>query len=278
GVYRIAILGDSLSVSAPRGQRFGDVIVDRLNAQPSRSLRYESVSFGRTGVDTNVETEILQQVVWRAKPAFILLEFSVTDPENGAHSDRREGYPRIPGQTAPARWLRALTDRMLLRRMLEEQFQALQDRVGLAESYPAYMYRRFGDPDGAHWQAAAYELRDFIRECRDHHTPLAIALFPHLSAGLPTGAYEFAELYDQVLTLCRQEGIPCVDLRSTYAPYRNYMSRWVARFDPHPNALAHRLAGERLVATLGQVWLDAGRARQDRGAGKPGAPIPAPPR
>jgi hypothetical protein len=277
GIYRIAILGDSLSISAPRGQRFGDVIVRRLNASPSRSVTYESVSFGRTGVDTNVETEILQQDVWRVKPDFILLEFYVNDLENGDHSDRPVAYPLIPGDTAPARWLRHVTEHTLLRRMLEEESQALRDRLGISESYPAYMYRRFGDPDDVHWQSAASELRDFIRECRDHRTPLAIALFPHLSAGLPVGAYEFQELYDQVLSLCRQEGVPCVDLRSTYAPYRDYASLWVTRFDPHPNALAHRLAGERLVEVLGQVWLDAGRSQSGAGTGRPGPPILHPP-
>jgi lysophospholipase L1-like esterase len=275
GTYRIAILGDSLSISAPRAQRFGDVIADRLNAHPSRSLTYESVSFGRTGVDTNVETEILQQVVWRATPDFILLEFYVNDLENGDHSGRPEDYSLIPGENAFSQWLRRFTDRMLLRKMLQEQVDDLQERWGLAESYPAYMYARFGDPAGAHWQAAAYELRDFIRECRDHHTPLAIALFPHLSAGLPAGAYEFDELYDQVLDLCHQEGVPCVDLRPTYRPYRNYTSLWVTRFDPHPNALAHRLAGERLIEVLGPYWLDAGRTRQGPGAGTSGSSTPS---
>jgi hypothetical protein len=277
GIYRIAILGDSLSISAPRGQRFGDVIVSRLNASPSRSVTYESVSFGRTGVDTNVETEILQRDVWRVKPDFILLEFYVNDLENGDHSDRPEAYPLIPGDTAPARWLRNLTEHTLLRRMLEEESQALQDRLGISESYPAYMYRRFGDPDDVHWQSAASELRDFIRECHNHRTPLAIALFPHLSAGLPAGAYEFQELYDQVLSLCRQEGVPCVDLRSTYAPYRDYVSLWVTRFDPHPNALAHRLAGERLVEVLGRVWLDAGRSQSGADPGRPGTATRRPP-
>jgi lysophospholipase L1-like esterase len=266
GVYRIAVLGDSLSVSAPRGQRFGDVIVDRLNAQPSKSVAYEAVSFGRAGIDTNVETEILQGVVWRTKPDFILLEFYVNDLENGDHSGRPEDYPLIPGENAVSRWLRRLTDHMLLRKMLEEQSDALQERLGLAETYPAYMYDRFGDPAGAHWQTAAYELRNFIRECRKHQTPLAIALFPHLSAGLPAGAYEFDELYDQVLDLCRQENVPCVDLRSTYAPYRDYTSLWLTRFDPHPNARAHRLAAERLVEVLGPFWLAAGRAAGGRGA------------
>jgi hypothetical protein len=72
-----------------------------------------------------------------------------------------------------------------------------------------------------------------------------------VSAGLSAGTYEFAELYDQVVDLCREEGALCVDLRSTYVPYRDYTSLWVNRFDPHPNVLAHRLAAERLMEVLG---------------------------
>jgi lysophospholipase L1-like esterase len=266
-VYRIAILGDSLSVSAPRAERFGSVIADHLNAHGPRPVTYEAVSFGRAGADTNHETEILQQAVWRTSPDFVLLEFYVNDLENGDHSGRPRGSSLISGDSWPARWLRRVTDRTLLRRRLEAQFDILQERLGLVETYPAYMHRQFGDPAGAHWEAAAYELRDFIRECRAHDTPLAIALFPHLSAGLPAGSYEFAELHDQVLELCRAESVPCVDLRSTFAAYRNYTSLWVDRFDPHPNALAHRLAAERLLEVLGPLWLDVGRG--------PGAAGPA---
>jgi len=271
GIYRIAILGDSLSVSAPRAQRFGSVIADRLNALGARPVTYEAVSFGRTGADTNHETETLQRAVWRTHPDFVLLEFYVNDLENGDHSGRPEGSSLIPGDSWPARWLRHATDRTLLRRMLQAQFEILQERLGLVETYPAYMYRLFGDPAGVHWEAAAYELRDFIRECRTHDTPVAIALFPHLSAGLPAGSYEFAELHDQVLELCRAESVPCVDLRSTFAAYRNYTSLWVNRFDPHPNALAHRLAAERLLEALRPLWLDVGRGP---GGGGPAAPQP----
>jgi lysophospholipase L1-like esterase len=274
GVYRIAILGDSLSVSAPRALRFGSVIADRLNAHGPRPVTYEAVSFGRGGADTNHETEILQRAVWRTHPDFVLLEFYVNDLENGDHSGRPEGLSLIPGSSGPARWLRRATERTLLRRMLQAQFDILQERLGLAETYPAYMHRRFGDPAGVHWEAAAYELRDFIRECRAHDTPLAIALFPHLSAGLPAGSYEFAELHDQVLELCRAESVPCVDLRSTFAAYRNYTSLWVDRFDPHPNARAHRLAAERLLEVLGPLWLGVGRGpgAATRSSLSPGAP------
>ena len=59
GVYRIVILGDSPAVSAPRLRRIGDVVAELLNARsPSAAVTYESVSFGKVGVDTPEEVEI----------------------------------------------------------------------------------------------------------------------------------------------------------------------------------------------------------------------------
>jgi hypothetical protein len=90
---------------------------------------------------------------------------------------------------------------------------------------------------------------------------------------LSAGAYEFAEVHDQVLEICRAESIPCVDLRSTFVPYRDYVSLWVNRFDPHPNVLAHRLAAERIEEILGSLWLDTGAAS---GAASPDTRRPVP--
>ncbi len=274
GVYRIAILGDSLSISAPRPHRFGDVIVARLNERQPRSVSYEAVSFGETGADTNREVDILQQAVWRTDPDFVLLEWYVNDLENGDHLERPQPYVLLPGDGR----LGTATHGSLLRALLEQEFATLQERLGLTETYPEYMNRLFGDTASPHWQAAAHELHRFIAECRAHRTPVAIALFPHLSAGLSTGAYEFADLHDQVLEICREESVPCVDLRATFTPYRDYLSLWVNRFDAHPNARAHRLAGERILEVLGPLWLASGArlaaspapggAKVSRGAGR----------
>ena len=166
------------------------------------------MSFRETGADTNREVDILQQAVWRTDPDFVLLEWYVNDLENGDHLERPQPYVLIPGEGGLGVGLRAATHASLLRALLEQQFAILQERLGLTETYPAYMNRLFGDPASPHWQAAAHELRRFIAECRAHRTPVAIALFPHLSAGLPTGAYEFADLHDQVLEICREGRCP----------------------------------------------------------------------
>jgi hypothetical protein len=158
GVYRIAVLGDSLSVSAPRGQRFGDVVATRLNAQVPGGLRYEALNFGRTGIDTEEETEILQHTVWRAHPDFVLLEWYVNDVENGDYSERPEvSYP-ISTDTALGRWLDRVTDRTLLRWLLREAYQVLLEQLGLVETYPAYLHRFFAEPASPRWAIEARAL------------------------------------------------------------------------------------------------------------------------
>ena len=66
--------------------------------------------------------------------------------------------------------------------------------------------------------------------------------------------------------------MPCVDLRATYAPYRDYLSLWVHRFDAHPNAHAHRLARERILEVLGPLWRASG-ARLAAGPAPRGAKV-----
>src|SRR5262249_17990581 len=164
GVYRIAVLGDSLSVSAPRAQRFGNVIADRLNPRAPEHVTYEALNFGRTGIDTEEETEILKQSVWRAHPDFVLLEWYVNDLENGDYSER----PQVSYPISVGGWLDRLTDRTLIRWMLKDEYAAAQEYRGLVETYPAYMHRLFGEPASPRWGIAADALRSFIAECRAH--------------------------------------------------------------------------------------------------------------
>ena len=58
--------------------------------------------------------------------------------------------------------------------------------------------------------------------------------------------------------------------------YRDYTRFWVSRFDEHPNALAHRLAGEHLAEVLGPLWLAASGARGRAPAGNVPPSVEAP--
>jgi hypothetical protein len=146
GVYRIAVVGDSLAVSAPRAQRFGSIVAQRLNARAPEGITYEALNFGRTGADTGEETEILHQFVWRAHPDFVLLEWYVNDLEDGDYSERpRITYP-ISADSRVGQWFDRLTDGAVLRRLVSEEYGLAMEQLGLVETYPAYVHRLFAEP------------------------------------------------------------------------------------------------------------------------------------
>jgi hypothetical protein len=144
--------------------------------------------------------------------------------------------------------------------LLEAKWVVLQETLGLIETYPAYMYDRFGNPDDSPSASAVASLREFLAECRQREIPATIVLFPHPSPGLVTGHYEYDYLHDRVQETCRAEGIQCVDLRAAFAPVADYRQLWVSPLDPHPSALAHRLAAARLIEAFGAVWLGSDSA------------------
>src|SRR5262249_19843775 len=135
-----------------------------------------------------------------------------------------------------------LSLRSALYSQLTARWVSVQESLGLVDSYADYMYRRFGDPDGVDSTRAVANVREFIEECRSHDIPMSIVLFPDVDADLSRGRYRFGYLHDRVLEVCRQEATTCVDLRSTFAAHPDFLTLWASRLDPHPSALAHRLA------------------------------------
>jgi hypothetical protein len=130
----------------------------------------------------------------------------------------------------------------------------IQVRLGLTLSYEAYLRARFGDPRGEGSRRAAAELRAFFDLARGAGVPVAAVLFPHLDDRLG-GDDPFAFLHEQVLGVCAEASVACVDLRDAFAGYAGRMELLrVNRFDHHAGALAHRLAAERLLEALGPLW------------------------
>jgi lysophospholipase L1-like esterase len=253
--YRIAVIGDSLTwgVGVAYRERFGDLLEERLNARRPADVTYEVLNFGRSGWDIGDELEALRTLVLPAHPDFVLLQWYVNDFEDGDYADRPHPAPLMPWEPVTAELLR----RSALYSVLQAQWVIAQEKLRLVETYPDYMYRRFGDPDGPHSTAAIERTREFIGECRSHGVGVSLVLFPHVDPDLSAGRYRYDYLHDRVLAACRQEGITCADLRSTFAAYPEYLTLWANRLDPHPSALAHRLAADRLMETWGSFWLQA---------------------
>jgi lysophospholipase L1-like esterase len=249
------VIGDSLTwgVGVPYQARFSDRLEEQLNGRRPADVTYEVLNFGRSGWDTGDELNALRTLVPKASPDFVLLQWYVNDFENGDYGDRPQPAALVPWDGVNEVLLRGSA----LYSRLQAQWVIAQETLGLVETYPDYMYRRFGDPDAPDSARAIDRIREFIGECRNRGIGVSLVLFPHVDRGLSAGRYRYDYLHDRVLEACRREGVTCVDLRSTFAAYPDYLTLWANRLDPHPSALAHQLAADRLMEAWGPVWLQA---------------------
>jgi hypothetical protein len=79
--------------------------------------------------------------------------------------------------------------------------------------------------------------------------------------------YHLGFLHDQVLDVCREEGIDCLDLRAAYTGVK-HRKLWANVFDPHPGELAHDLAAKAIFAHFYPVWHEQAEAKKRRLAEK----------
>ena len=112
------------------------------------------------------------------------------------------------------------------------------------------MLKRFGDPNSVSWIAAKDSLVRFIAICKERQIALGIVFFSSPYHGGSTLDF----LTERVLQVCREEGVGCLDLRSTFFPYRSGQQLFVNPLDAHPSPFANRLAAEQIIKTFGGAW------------------------
>ena len=88
--------------------------------------------------------------------------------------------------------------------------------------------------------------------CKKFHIPLGLVLFSD-SYFNRESKRDF--LLERVVQLCVEEGIPYVDLRSTFAPYQGDLKLWASRLDQHPSAFANRMVADRIMEAFDDTWL-----------------------
>jgi hypothetical protein len=245
--YRIAVVGDSFTYGQGISvkDRFSNILEQRLNGNGGR---YEVLNFGRPGTETVDHVEILRDVVLDAEPNYVLLQWFINDVD-GNSSDRPRPWRLIPSDTLSA----FLHRHSALYYLVNQEWVKFQRRVGLIESYRAYMERRFQDPRSESSREARAVLNTFFQICKDRRIPVGVVLFPTLARNA-TGGYPFEFLMDRVLATCRTQEVTCLDLRDVYAAIPSPSSLWANRFDSHPGPLANSLAAEAMLKTFESVW------------------------
>lgn len=245
GVYRIAVLGDSLTFG--NGLRSEERYSDRL--QQWLPKRVEVLNFGVGGDNTPQHLNTLRTHVLPANPDFVLLQWFTNDIE-GDDVERRPGVWRLMPFATAHHWLSA---RSALYTVANMRWGEMQIAAGMTRSYGDYLRARAGDPNSDDARREAELLTRIIDECRHRGRSIGIVLFPDLGAE-PGERYPYAYLHDRVLELCLRNGVPCLDLRDTFAATRDRRSLWVSQFDHHPSARANEIAALKILEVFGTEW------------------------
>lgn len=242
--YRIAVVGDSFTwgQGVEEQARFSDLIEQDLGPG------YEVFNFGRPGNNMPEHLAVLTQAL-AIRPDFVLLQLYVNDWET-ASMERPRSKPLLPET-----WDRALERRSILYDLLRNQWDTVQEKIGITESYADYMSRNLRDPASPNARAAYGQLSEFLDRARAAHVGVGVVLFPAPDSLGPRGRdYPFGYLHAGTARVCRDHGVPFLDLLPVYSSIDDPKTLWVSPFDAHPNAMSNRLAADAILDAFRAVW------------------------
>ena len=245
GTYRIAVVGDSFTYG--NGIRQEDRYSDLLNAR--LPAHFEVLNFGSPGANTPEHRNLIGGLLPRIHPDYVLLQWYVNDMEDDDVIGRPTFAPLIPSRGIH-NWL---SNNSALYTVANLQWAEAQIAFGMTTSYPEYLRHRLGNPESRDARIDRDLLRDLIANCRHHGVPLGIVLFPDTATDLGP-QYPYRYLHERVLDTCREQGLPCLDLRTEFSMVKDRRSLWTNRLDHHPSALANEIAAVKIFEMFSPIW------------------------
>jgi hypothetical protein len=243
-VYRIAVVGDSFIYG--QGVLEFERLTNRLEAGLTAAGPYfEVLNFGEPGADYEENTINAALAITSSHPDYVLLSWfhnDVVDPQGPSVRLARLAWKLHP-------WL---NPNSALYFLMDNAFQRLQMAIRIS-SYEALMREHALRTEG--------KLHRLIEMPRRHNLPVGMVLWPHPGEG----GIDFARrigLVDQVLAVCAEHEITCLDLEPALSAAAVGDRLIVSRFENHPNAWANALASEAVLATFGPVWQAAAQSKR----------------
>jgi hypothetical protein len=223
GCYRIAVLGAShaMGTGVDRDATFEAVLEARLNQGGQRC--FEVLNFSVYGYNPIDQIEVLEKRVITFEPNAILY---VGHPEDARRVALYLAQQAIADRLPPYESLRDIAllagvDTSTSERVAVQKLSPFGDRI------LAFVHQRLTSFSRSHGLCAAWVLLPMVPELPN--TP---------------------QFHVEIQT-ARDAGFVVIDLSDVYdGSDRN--SLWIAEWDAHPNAQAHRLMGERLYGLLKQ--------------------------
>lgn len=249
--YRLVILGDSFTWGQgvyPVEKRYTEQIDTALNAQGT-GKGIEVVNVGICGFNLPNHYKFLH-FVDAIQPDYVLYQWYINDM-----SIRPDAAEYKPSHLIKNREVHTwLWKHSALYYLLQRGYGSLQRKKGEKKTYEQYMFDTQKDPSEKNVKAARKLLEKYIDHYKQNGTDFGMVLFPSFAG--PMNNYDLDFLHEQVLDVCREKKIECLDLREAYRTVEDNTKLWANVFDPHPGVLAHKIAGEAIYDFFGSHWKD----------------------
>ncbi len=256
--YRVVVLGDSLTWGQgvhPQEKRFTEK-VEQLFNKDSSEKQIEIVNTGICGHDLPQHYNYLS-FIHAIQPDFVLYQWFAND------MDIR---PDFSGFVTPHLLKNKKAHDFFWQHsafyfLLQRSYGKYRKMSGEQKSYTKYLIDRLGDPEGKAAKNAKRLLLKFIDNIEQKGPGFGIVLFPSFAG--PMDDYQLDFLHEQVLAVCEERQLNCLDLRETYKNVPN-VKLWANVFDPHPGELAHEMAAEAIYKHFGPSWQAAMQSMKPR--------------
>lgn len=258
-VMRVVVLGDSLAYGQgvwPYDKRFPEQALTIFQKRHP-GLDIEIINTGIAGQDLIQHNQYLANFVLALKPDFVLYQWYINDM-NTTYDDLSLFV--APPLVSNAKWNKTLTEKSVLYFLLQRTWGQIRTQSGLQRNVNEYLTAKFSDPKSKYALAANEQLNKLLNRLKQENIPRGIVLFPSFDTKM--SAYQLGFLHKQVLDVCQEHEIGCLDLRQAYSNYDGQIKDlWANIFDHHPSALAHRVAAEEIVDFYGDEWAKMAASR-----------------
>lgn len=242
GVLRVVVVGDSFTYG--QGIAREARLTERLDAALGPDV--EVYNFGIYGANYPEHSTSMATAIEVAEPDFVILQWYTNDMQ--PPDDQSPGASHLAGPLHPH-----INPHSALYFLANTAFRRVQRAVGSAPTFDD-QFAPFHDPKSAEARDARARLEQVLDVAREAARPHGMILWP--SVGLRVRLDDFMgeeALFTQVLDVCRDRSLPCLDLRPALRDVPIDESLTVNQFDSHPNALANRYAAEATAGWLRQL-------------------------
>jgi len=242
GVTRIAFLGDSFTLGI--GVRDDDTLPASLE-RAARGAGYsvESLNFGITASNTQLQLRALREYVLRFEPDVVVIVMFLNDAK----------LRGTVGYLSRAKYLRGVREHSYFANAL---IGTIERRLG--HDKLIQYYRDGYNPESPGWLAMQASLAEAHSLARRKNFELVAALYPVLID--LEGPYPFDEIHRTIGGFVRSIDVHYVDLLPAFRGHRDE-ELWVHASDQHPNEVAHEKAAKALLSFLDERGLIGLRAR-----------------